>query len=185
VAEKILVPDIGGAEDVDVIEVMVSVGDTLAVDDPLITLEGDKATMEVPASSAGVVESVAIKIGDKVSEGSLILTLKADGAAAAPEEKEEAPKEVPAEKTEAPKKEEAPKEAAPKVESAVPPEAFEDDGDVHAGPGVRRIAYEFGIPLTKIKGSGAKGRIVKEDVQQYVKSRLAAADSGTNIFSAT
>lgn len=176
-AEKILVPDISGAENVDVIEIMVAVGDTVAVDDSLITLEGDKATMDVPSPKAGVVESIAVKVGDKVSEGSLILSLKTEGAAKeskeAPEKKEAKKEEKKAEKVkEAPKKEEKKPVKAP--EQVIE----EDEGDVHAGPGVRRIAHEFGIPLNKIKGTGAKGRIVKEDVQKYVKEKLAIAESG-------
>ncbi|MCB1827404.1 MAG: dihydrolipoyllysine-residue acetyltransferase [Coxiellaceae bacterium] len=175
-AEKILVPDISGAENVDVIEVMVSVGDTVAVDDPLITLEGDKATMEVPSSGAGVVESIAVKVGDKVSEGSLILTLKGEGAAAAPEKQDSKKEEKPAEK-----KETSVEPVTAAVSAPVDLSDEDDDqGDVHAGPGVRRTAQEFGIPLEKIKGTGAKGRILKEDVQKYVKSKLAAADSGSS-----
>ena len=94
-AEKILVPDISGAENVDVIEVMVSAGDKVAVDDALITLEGDKATMDVPSPKAGVIESVDVNVGDKVSEGSLILTLKVEEAdEKAEEEKKEAPQKI-------------------------------------------------------------------------------------------
>lgn len=174
-AEKILVPDISGAENVDVIEVMVSIGDTVAVDDSLITLEGDKATMEVPSPGAGVVESIDVKVGDKLSEGSLILSLKVEGAAAAPKEEKPA-EEEPVEKNEKPA--ETPKT---EVVNSIELPIEDDEGDVHAGPGVRRIAQEFGIPLEKIKGSGAKGRIVKEDIQQYVKGRLAAPDSGAGV----
>lgn len=193
-AEKIKVPDISGAEDVDVIEVLVSAGDKVKADDSLITLESDKASMEVPSPKAGVVESVEVKVGDKVSEGSLILTLKTDGES---EEKEESKEKKPAEKKEKPQKEETKKEKheekpeskeekkeekekpKPAEKTAeVPPDVLEDEGDVHAGPGVRRIAHEFGIPLEKIKGTGSKGRILKEDVQQYVKGRLAVAETG-------
>ena len=133
-AEKILVPDISGAENVDVIEVIVSAGDKVAVDDPLITLEGDKATMDVPSPKAGVIESVDVKVGDKVSEGSLILTLKVEGGDEKAEEKstekeaeaeskeketeekspkaEKASEQKTTEEKETPKKEEAPKEEA-------------------------------------------------------------------------
>lgn len=173
--EKILVPDIGDAEDVDVIEVFVSPGDTVAVEDSIITLEGDKATMDVPSPKAGVVESVAVKVGDKVSENSVILTLKLSA-----EEKTEAAEPKKAEKPAAPKAtatEPAP-EPEPKRAAAPTEEIPGEEGDVHAGPGVRRIAHEFGINLTKIKGTGAKGRIVKEDVQAFVKQQLKIAEAG-------
>jgi len=168
VAEKILVPDIGDAENVDVIEVLVSPGDSIAADDSIITLEGDKATMDVPSPKAGVVESVDVKVGDKVSEGSLILHLTVSDEAASPDKTNEQPKKT------------AEKPAVEKAPSATPSTSvtIEDDGDVHAGPGVRRIAYEFGIPLNKIKGTGAKGRILKEDVQAYVKQQLKIAETG-------
>jgi pyruvate dehydrogenase E2 component (dihydrolipoamide acetyltransferase) len=169
VSEKILVPDIGGAENIDVIEVMVSAGDTVAVDDPLMTLEGDKATMDVPAPKAGVVESVAIKVGDQVSEGRVILTLAAsatDQLAEAPKSK--APADVPVS---------APAAKAPDIKADVV-ETVDEAGDVHAGPGVRRIAHEFGVSLKKVVGTGPKGRILKEDMQKYVKQRLAVAESG-------
>lgn len=167
-AEKILVPDIGDAENVDVIEVLVSPGDSIAADDSIITLEGDKATMDVPSPKAGVVESVDVKVGDKVSEGSLILHLTVSDEAASPDKTNEQPKKT------------AEKPAVEKAPSATPSTSvtIEDDGDVHAGPGVRRIAYEFGIPLNKIKGTGAKGRILKEDVQAYVKQQLKIAETG-------
>ncbi len=164
-AEKILVPDIGDAADVDVIEVMVSPGDTIAVEDSLITLEGDKATMDVPSPQAGVVESVDIKVGDKASEGSLILTLKVSKEETSSSETQ--PEETSSSEAVPVAKEETP---SPRPEEASGSEAVSDDeGDVHAGPGVRRIAHEFGINLTKIKGTGAKGRVIKEDVQAFVK----------------
>lgn len=184
-AEKIFIPDISGAENVDVIEVFVKPGDTIAVDDSLLTLEGDKATMEVPSPAAGVVESVEVKVGDKVSEGSLVLILKAD-ASSDSDKKASPKKEAEPKKQEKPSEKSADKESAaqasapadkPSGSDGLPPEAWEDDGDIHAGPGVRRIAHEFAIPLNKIKGSGPKGRILKEDVQVYVKTKLAAAET--------
>ena len=177
--EKIVVPDIGDAEDVDVIEVFVSPGDTVAVDDSLITLEGDKATMDVPSPEAGVIESIAAKVGDKVSQGSLILTLKVEGTEAGSKPEPESKKAAKPAK-EKPTEKKAPKPAPAKVAApAAQPEGVQGgEGDVHAGPGVRRIAHEFGINLTKIKGTGAKDRIVKEDVQQFVKQQLKIAESG-------
>jgi pyruvate dehydrogenase E2 component (dihydrolipoamide acetyltransferase) len=178
--EKILVPDIGGATNVDVIEVLVKPGDTIAKDASLITLEGDKATMEVPSTQGGVVKKVAVKVGDKVSEGSLIVELEVEGDKKSPEpaprqEEKKAPEKStppPVEKTK-PASTEAPKEVKE-------PEEFEDEEDVHAGPGVRRLAREFGINLEKIQGSGAKNRILKEDLQQYVKQRLPLAEGKTS-----
>lgn len=170
---EILVPDIGGASDVDVIEVLVKPGDVIKVDDTIITLESEKASMDVPADKAGVVVDVKVKVGDKLSEGDVILTLKVDESSATPKKPAEstAPSETPASK-----KAEPPK-AAEKISENSPgelhfEESFSDVGDLNAGPGVRRIAREFGIDLNQIKGSGEKGRITKEDVQEYVKARL-------------
>jgi len=171
--EKVLVPDIGGAEDIDVIEVAVKSGDTIAVDDTLITLESDKASMDVPSPSAGVVADIAVKVGDKISEGGLILNLKVSAQAkpeAAEKPKEEKPEEKPAVAEEKPKEE---KPIEVKAEKEV-----ELGVDVHAGPAVRRIAREVGIDLNKIKGTGEKGRITKDDVKNYVKTKIQQAESG-------
>jgi len=171
--EKVLVPDIGGAEDIDVIEVAVKPGDTIAVDDTLITLESDKASMDVPSPSAGVVADIAVKVGDKISEGGLILNLKVSAQAkpeAAEKPKEEKPEEKPAVAEEKPK-EEKPIEVKAEKEVKL-------GVDVHAGPAVRRIAREVGIDLNKIKGTGEKGRITKDDVKNYVKTKIQQAESG-------
>lgn len=186
--EKVVVPDIGAAKNVNIIEVFVKEGDTVAKDASLITLEGDKATMEVPSTAAGVVKRVAVKVGSKVSEGDLIVEIET-AEAGQPSAAKEAPAAEKAEKTEkaAPAKStaaEAPKAAAaeksaPATQPAVIAEEEEEDlGDIHAGPGVRRLAQEFGINLSAISGSGAKGRILKEDLQQYVKQRLAGGGAG-------
>lgn len=188
---KVSVPDIGGAKNVSVIEVFVKPGDTIAKDASLITLEGDKATMEVPSTVSGVVKKVAVKVGDKVSEGSLIVEVEAAAeggkkpatAEKSTEKSAEKPAATPAEKsTEKPAEKTAAKPAeaekpvaAQKAESASTEEE-EDSGDVHAGPGVRRLAREFGLDLAQIKGTGEKGRILKEDLQQYVKQRLPLAE---------
>ncbi len=171
--EKVVVPDIGGASGVDVIEVFVKPGDTIAKDASLITLEGDKATMEVPSTIAGVVKKVVLKVGDKVSAGSLIAEIEVEGAEeSAPTEKSAAAKKP--EKKEPEKKE--PEKKEPKKEEPEAEESGEEEFDVHAGPGVRRLAREFGIDLAKVQGSGTKGRILKEDLQQYVKQRLPLAE---------
>ena len=136
---EIKVPDIGDATDVDVIEVLVSQGDTVAKEDSLITLEGDKATMEIPSPNSGVIDTIKVKVGDKVSEGSLILTLKVD-------EKAEAAGEETKTKVEKPSKPEAKEEKAPTPAQKTParpePAATELPSfeGVHAGPAVRRIA---------------------------------------------
>lgn len=160
------VPDIGGDTDVDVIEVLVSVGDKIDAETGLITLETDKATMDVPAPKAGVVKSVDAKVGDKVSEGSLVITLEVTtaGAPATPALKPAAPAS-------------APQAASVPKPPPVPhhPSAGEKNsgGKVHASPSVRRLAREFGVDLAQVKGSGRKGRILKEDVQSFVKYELS------------
>lgn len=183
--EKVLVPDIGGAKNVDIIEVFVKVGDAIAKDASLITLEGDKATMEVPSTVNGVIKKVAVKVGDKVSEGSLIVEVETatvtagkTQASAKPEKSESASPKKAVEKSAVEKS----VVAEPKSQ-AVSAEAEEDEGDVHAGPAVRRLAREFGIDLTRIAGSGAKNRVMKEDLQHYVKAKLPLAEgqSGAGI----
>ena len=135
------VPDIGGDE-VEVTEVMVKVGDTIAEEQSLITVEGDKASMEVPAPFAGVVKEIKIAVGDKVKTGSLIMTFEVAGAAPAAKE-----------------------------------EFVENEAYVHATPVIRRLAREFGVNLAKVKGTGRKGRILREDVQSYVKELIKRAES--------
>ncbi len=172
-AEKeVNVPDIGGDE-VEVTEVMVAVGDTVEEEQSLITVEGDKASMEVPAPFAGTVKEIKIAAGDKVTTGSLIMVFEVAGtpvAGAAP-----APVAAPAA---------APAASAdrPKAEaSAVTPAAndFQENNDyAHASPVVRRLAREFGVNLSKVKGTGRKSRILKEDVQSYVKDALKRLESG-------
>lgn len=182
-------PDIGGAEDVDVIDVLVKSGDKIKIDDPLITLESDKASMDVPSPFAGEVKEVSVKVGDKVSEGDLILSIKvlaSEETVTEEKEKAEVKKKEKEEKKEAPKKEEKEEKKAKTIPSELEFEELEEEpeelpqpsaGEVHAGPAVRRIAREFGVDLTRIKGTGEKGRILKEDVQKYVKQQLKVAES--------
>ncbi|MCM0023966.1 pyruvate dehydrogenase complex dihydrolipoyllysine-residue acetyltransferase [Proteus mirabilis] len=156
------VPDIGGDE-VEVTEVMVKVGDTIAEEQSLITVEGDKASMEVPAPFAGVVKEIKIAVGDKVKTGSLIMTFEVAGAApAAPTSAAPAPS--------APAK-------APASAPAAKEEFVENEAYVHATPVIRRLAREFGVNLAKVKGTGRKGRILREDVQSYVKELIKRAES--------
>ncbi|HGN2301382.1 TPA: pyruvate dehydrogenase complex dihydrolipoyllysine-residue acetyltransferase [Proteus mirabilis] len=162
------VPDIGGDE-VEVTEVMVKVGDTIAEEQSLITVEGDKASMEVPAPFAGVVKEIKIAVGDKVKTGSLIMTFEVAGAApaaqapAAPATSTSAAPSAPAK--------------APASALAAKEEFVENEAYVHATPVIRRLAREFGVNLAKVKGTGRKGRILREDVQSYVKELIKRAES--------
>ncbi|WP_034945703.1 pyruvate dehydrogenase complex dihydrolipoyllysine-residue acetyltransferase [Erwinia oleae] len=161
------VPDIGGDE-VEVTEVMVKVGDKVEAEQSLITVEGDKASMEVPAPFAGTVKEIKISTGDKVKTGSPIMVFEVEGAAPAPAAKKEEA---------APAKQEA-KPAPAKADAAASKDEFaENDAYVHATPVIRRLAREFGVNLAKVKGSGRKGRILKEDVQAYVKEAVKRAES--------
>ena len=170
--ETIEVPDLGGDTDVEVIEVHVAVGDQVNEEDPLITLESDKAAMEVPAPKAGEVKGLKLKVGDKVSQGSAILELLVSGSAPAPA-KEEKPQSAPAAQAPSPQKASTP---APAAAAPAPAPAAEtaSDGDVYAGPAVRKLARELGVNLTQVKGTGAKSRILKEDLHAFVKARMQA-----------
>ena len=169
--KEVNVPDIGGDE-VNVTEIMVKVGDSITEEQSLITVEGDKASMEVPAPFAGVVKEILVKAGDKVSTGSLIMKFEVAGAA---------PVAAAAPQAAAPAQVSAPA-AAPSA-----PAATASDADVtsaksfaHATPVIRRLAREFGVNLDKVKGTGRKGRILKEDVQAYVKAAVKALESGSS-----
>ncbi len=157
------VPDIGDFDDVDVIEVLVAAGEHVEAEQSLVTLESEKATMEIPSPAAGVVKALHVAVGDKVSEGSLILTLEvegaAHGAASAPEPKAPAPPPEPA----------AP--AAPVTPAPSAP--LPSTSRAHASPSVRRLAREFGVDLSLVRGSGPKSRILKHDVQAFVRDALA------------
>ena len=160
------VPDIGGSEDVAVIEVCVSEGQEVAEGDSLIVLESDKASMEVPSPAAGKVMELKIKEGDTASEGTAILVLESFSAAPAPAAAE-APKAAPA-AAEAPKPAKA---AAPRTSNELhPQEILKSSSDVYAGPAVRQLARQLGVDLANVKATGPRGRIQKDDVKQYVKS---------------
>ncbi len=179
--KEVVVPDIGNATDVDVIEVSVKPGDTITKEQSLITLEGDKATMEIPSPFAGIVKEIKIKVGDKVSAGNAILSLELNGAEAAPAKTTEPAKAATSQvATTTPTTPAAQPPvstvATQKIEPAI---EADDEGDIYAGPGVRRLAREFGIDLNRIQGSGNKNRILKEDLQSYVKSQLARGGSAT------
>ncbi|EKO3496257.1 pyruvate dehydrogenase complex dihydrolipoyllysine-residue acetyltransferase [Vibrio fluvialis] len=168
--KEVNVPDIGGDE-VEVTEIMVAVGDMVSEEQSLITVEGDKASMEVPAPFAGKVKAIKVAAGDKVSTGSLIMVFEVAGAAPVAVS---APAQAAAPAAAAPKAE-APAAAAP----AAATDDFQENNEyAHASPVVRRLAREFGVNLSKVKGSGRKSRILKEDVQNYVKEALKRLESG-------
>jgi len=186
--KDVLVPDIGNFDSVDVIDVLVSAGDTVAVDDSLITVESDKASMDIPAPFAGVVKEVKINVGDAIAEGHLILTLEESGeSAAAPAETEKVPAPAPA--AEAPKaaidetKVPEPSRPAPEPPKQVQPAHKPDpigghidtnrEVSSHASPSIRKFARELGVDLKFVKGNGPKNRILQADVQAYVKGELA------------
>ena len=179
---EVKVPDIGDFKEVDVIEILVKPGDSVAKETSLITVESDKATMEIPAPAAGVVKELRVKLGDKVSEGSMILLLEAS-AGEAPATQPPKPAEISAPPASAGKPEAAP---APAIEPQAAtmhkpaPVPIEPVADVpafkpHASPSVRKFARELGADLSKVRGSGPKGRITQEDVQAFVKGMLAQA----------
>ena len=173
---QMIVPDIGGAEGVEVIEISVKVGDEVAAGDSLIVLETDKASMEIPAEAAGKIISLAVKVGDKLSQGSVIGVLATSGGApvaaapvAAPAKVEAAPAvSAPTPKAEAPK-------AAP-----APVADVAQTGDVYAGPAVRKLARQLGVDMGKVSGTGPRGRLLKDDVRAYVKPIVQAAQSGAS-----
>lgn len=185
---ELKVPDIGGSQGVDVIEVMVKAGDTINIDDGLITLETDKATMEVPATHAGIIKEVKVNVGSKVSENDVIVVMEASEATQAIAEK-------PANKTEAPKEEkptspiadilEKPAQsttANQQTQTAKSQVNFDEAGfkKAYASPSIRQFARELGVDLSRVQGTGEKQRITKEDVQGFVKGVMATPGSAHN-----
>jgi pyruvate dehydrogenase E2 component (dihydrolipoamide acetyltransferase) len=192
---EVKVPDIGDFKDVPVIEVLVKPGDRVEPETPLVTLESDKATMEVPSPAAGVVKELRVKVGDKVSEGSPVLTLESSGESGTAKP---APQQPPAAKAEVEKSAPLP-QPAPAMALAAPPSspppprpapvapaAVDQAGfaRAHASPSVRRFARELGVDLARVKGTGPKERVLREDVQNFVKGELArprAAEGGLGL----
>jgi pyruvate dehydrogenase E2 component (dihydrolipoamide acetyltransferase) len=179
--QTIYVPDIG-SDEVEVTEILVAVGEQISAEQPLITVEGDKASMEIPAPSAGCVQEISIQVGDKVTRGSVILVL---GAAKEISESVGAMNTVPSGVDTDAKAGQKPVDLAlkPEAEPVLIPTGeglvSTTQTDVHASPLVRRLAREFGIDLTQIMGSGPKGRIIPEDLQVYVKSALQRSSTST------
>ena len=184
----ILVPDIGDFDEVGVIELLVKAGDTVKAEQSLITVESDKASMEIPSSHAGVVKELRVQVGDKVKQGSVVLVLDAAGAAAQASEQKAAA--VPAEQAPAAIKTEAPAVVVAASAAAVPPApaaaapavaatahqpGTPTGGLPHASPSVRKFARELGVPLTEVKGTGPKGRITQDDVQGFTRAVMAGA----------
>ncbi len=186
--KDIPVPDIGDFEGVEVIEILVAAGDQIAAEDPLVSLESDKAAMEIPSPYAGTVKEVKVGLGDKVSQGDLLITMEVSEAAA-----EDTATETPAEPAKEESKTEAPAAAAtpppakpaaaaaPAAGSNTPPATrFDEEGfrKAHASPAIRKFARELGADLSQMKGSGPKGRILREDVKAWVKQALAQGSQG-------
>lgn len=184
--EDVTVPDVGEAGDVAVIEIMVAPGDRVEVDDGLVVLESDKATMEVPSTVAGTVVSVEVKEGDPVADGTLVARIEVQGASAASSASAGSPQPGPSPESAPFKKSTQASESSPSAGSGSPAtgDAPAADGvpssgaDVYAGPAVRRLARELGVQLTDVSGSGPRGRILKEDVQGHVKQVMQSARAG-------
>ena len=179
--EVVKVPSLDGFEDVPVIEINVAEGDTVGEEDPLVTVESDKATMEIPSPYAGKIGKILVKEGDKLSEGSdlLEMTIEDDGD-------DEGESEDSGDSARADSQEGKPEKPQGKQESEPQPQGstYEPPSPgtkVHAGPAVRKLARELGADLTRVKGSGPKGRIVKDDVHAYVKSQLQQAQQGSGV----
>ena len=172
---EVIVPDIGDFQNVEIIEIFVKPGDAVNVEDPLITLESDKATMEVPSSNAGTIEAVLVKVGDSVSAGTAVVRLSTLGGVATA-------LSVPASSN--PKV--GQEDSAPTTAQTEPTNSIVEPGKTdeaafrkaHASPSVRKFARELGVDLSKLSGSGRKNRITKEDVQSYVKQAVTKAESG-------
>jgi pyruvate dehydrogenase E2 component (dihydrolipoamide acetyltransferase) len=169
--QKLLVPDLGDFEDVDVIEVFIEAGSRVAIDDPLITLETDKAAMDVPSTYAGTIESVLLKVGDKVSEGAEIAVI--DATAVAPATAREAPQAAPpATNAPPPAVPQAPAPAKPQQAKTLPVIDEAGFSKAHASPSVRKLARELGVDLIQVRGSGLKKRVLHDDVKAFVKAIL-------------
>jgi pyruvate dehydrogenase E2 component (dihydrolipoamide acetyltransferase) len=178
-AIEVKVPDIGDFKEVEVIELMVKVGDTVKVDQSLVTVESDKASMEIPSSHAGVVKEIKVKVGDKIAEGSLLVIVEAAGdAAAAPVASAPAAAVAPAAVAPAATPAPAPVAVAAAVSAPAAPVAIASvtpAGNAHASPSIRKFARELGVDLTRVSGSGQKGRITEEDVQNFVKGIMSSS----------
>jgi pyruvate dehydrogenase E2 component (dihydrolipoamide acetyltransferase) len=177
-AIEVKVPDLGEVKDAEVIELMIKVGDTVRADQSLISLESEKATLDVPTPVDGTVKEIKVSVGDKVSKGAVILLLETGGTS------------EPSKSTVAPARKEAPVKASPapaiskpaRPAAAEPTAGFSDAAHAHATPSVRRLARELGVPVAQVRGSGPKGRITADDLKLHVKTILTSvAASGGNV----
>lgn len=188
VIEKVLIPDIGDYQEVPIIEILAKVGERVSAESGLCTLESDKATMEVPSPKDGVIKKWLVKLGDKVSMGTAIVELEVSDIPSAPANVPPAPSPTPATPTNtALASNAAPAKTAPTMPPVAPsanPPALVAGARPHAGPSVRMLARELGVDLSKVSGSGAKGRILREDVSAFVKKSLSAGISGSATGSA-
>ena len=179
---EVKVPDIGDYSDVPVIEIHVKVGDTIAVEDALVTLESDKATMDVPSSAAGVVKEIKVALGDKISEGTVVVILESSGAATAPAaQTAAAPSPAPVATPAAPV---AAASVAPAPASAPATPAVAASTTAHASPSVRKFARELGVNIGLVKGTGPKGRITPDDVRGFIKSVMTGQTALPGMMSA-
>ncbi|MDP6412860.1 MAG: dihydrolipoyllysine-residue acetyltransferase [Arenicellales bacterium] len=184
--KEIGLPDIGDFESVDVIEILVAPGDEIKAEDPLITLESDKATMDVPAPFGGIVRQVTVKVGDKVAQGAVIALVDAESgtAAATPEQPISAqtpdPDPIATDSTDSQTTQTVTEQAAHRSPPSLPPPVERSGGALpHASPATRRFARELGADLRTVRGSGPKGRILKQDIQDYVKNTLSDTSAQT------
>lgn len=182
--KEVHVPDLGNISGAAIIEIPIKVGESIQAEQALITLESDKASMDIPAPFSGKVKEIKVKVGDKVSKGNLIVLLETEADTTVTEEKPAAEKKTISSKIqpETAKPSES-KTLTQKSEDSTLSTMDDEQGDIHAGPGVRRLAREFGLNLGQITGTGQKGRIIKEDLQNFVKSRLnqSGQASGTGL----
>jgi len=178
---EVKVPDIGDFKDIPVIEIFVKAGDAVKAEDPLISLESDKATMDVPAPASGTIKALKVKLGDKLSEGSVIAVLTTAGGAATASPAAAAPASAPAASATSAPVAPAARAPAPAAAAAPTPAAAPVDGEAfkraHASPSVRQFARELGVDLSKVKGTGPSTRILREDVQNFIKQVMSGAVS--------
>ncbi len=179
---EVKVPNIGDFDEVEIIEVLVSVGDQIAEEDSLITVESDKASMEIPSSHAGTVKEIKVNVGDSIAEGNVVVMLETSGAAVPVEEKPE-PAKAESAKVEIPAAQKVEEKAPAYVAEKMSPTAKIDPvgfKNAHASPAVRKFARELGVDLSKVGGSGRSSRIVKEDVQSFVKQVMTSGGASVN-----
>ena len=175
---EVKIPDIGDFKDVSIIEILVKVGDTIKVEQSLMTVESDKAAMEIPSSAAGVLKELKVKLGDKVNIGDLIAILEGSAAASPAAAVTTSAQTVRAEPVEAPANAQTPSTSSGRTELAAVPAHAPTSNTLnlpHASPSVRKFARELGVPLAEVKGSGQKGRITEQDIQQFTKSVMTGA----------